>query len=243
MDETHKHPVAEWTERPEKRGLDPLGMQTSSIRLYQSLVPGISNVTLRMRYYAFYPWLCRTYAQRIGHTDPARWRTFVRRGEALYALVATHAESNNGVAGVDWATRTIDKGETLIDFAAAAETGATPSYLKRAAFDAAYRSQLLEMGILTTSSEHNIPLPSDLGEQLADAFADALGAVEDQLYDIIQRGWVSPSELDRVAVALPSEIAVAGIEATLYTRLLLESDESRGRTVALVLAVARLFRT
>ena len=41
--------IPEWTERAEKRGLDPLGMQTTSIALYQQLMPGIGNVTLRMR--------------------------------------------------------------------------------------------------------------------------------------------------------------------------------------------------
>lgn len=40
--------LLEWTEKAEKRGLDPLGMQASGIALYQSLLPGISNVTLRM---------------------------------------------------------------------------------------------------------------------------------------------------------------------------------------------------
>lgn len=193
-----------------------------------------------MRYYGLYPWLCRMYAKRIGHTDPARWQTFVRRGEALYALVATRAESNSGVAGVDWAKRTIEKGDTRIDFAAAAETGSAPTYLQRAAFQAAYRSQLFETAILTDSTEHSIPVPTDLGEELADAFANALGPVADKLYDIIQRGWVSPTDLDDIATALPSAIPVAGVEATLYTRLLLQADESRGRTVALVLAVARL---
>ncbi len=33
----------EWTEYRKKNGLDPLGMQTSSIGLYQTLLPGISN--------------------------------------------------------------------------------------------------------------------------------------------------------------------------------------------------------
>ena len=41
----------EWTSLEKKRGLDPLGMQTTSVALYQQLVPGISNVTLRVRYY------------------------------------------------------------------------------------------------------------------------------------------------------------------------------------------------
>ena len=41
----------EWTEYRNKNGLDPLGMQNTSVVLYQRLLPGISNVTLRLRYY------------------------------------------------------------------------------------------------------------------------------------------------------------------------------------------------
>ena len=240
MFESTRAPVAEWTEHNANRGLDPLGMQTSSIRLYQSLVPGISNVTRRMRYYGLYPWLCRTYAQKIRHTDPTRWRTFVRRAEALYALLATRGKSADGVAGVNWAQRTLDAAGERIDFAPAAELNNGPSYLQRAAFDAAYRTQLFETDILADTTQHDIPVPSSLGEKLADAFGAALGSVADQLYDLVQRGWASTSELDQVAAALPSAIPVAGPEATLYGSLLLEADPSRGRTVALLLAVARL---
>ena len=50
-----------WTEYKKKSGLDPLGMQNSSINLYQRLLPGISNVTLRVRYYGFYAWLASIY--------------------------------------------------------------------------------------------------------------------------------------------------------------------------------------
>jgi hypothetical protein len=38
-------------------------MQAAAVRLYQLLVPGISNVTLRMRYYGLYAWLGRNYAE------------------------------------------------------------------------------------------------------------------------------------------------------------------------------------
>ncbi len=240
MGESTREPIAEWTEQSAKRGLDPLGMQTSSIRLYQSLVPGISNVTLRMRYYGLYAWLCRTYARRIRHTDPTRWHTFVRRAEAVYALLATRGKSASGVAGVKWAQETLETDAERVDFAEAAELNSAPSYLQRAAFDAAYRTQLLETGILTRSTDHDIPLASSRGEELADAFEKGLGAAADQFYDIVQRGWASTSEMDQIAVALPSGIPVAGTEATLYGRLLLEGDESRGRTMALLLAVARL---
>jgi hypothetical protein len=42
----------EWTDCRKKNGLDPLGMQNSSVSLYQTFLPGISNVTLRMRLWA-----------------------------------------------------------------------------------------------------------------------------------------------------------------------------------------------
>lgn len=61
-------PVAypEWSEYREKNGLDPLGMQYTSVNLYQTFLPGISNVTLRMRYYGLYPWLAQRYAKQVG---------------------------------------------------------------------------------------------------------------------------------------------------------------------------------
>jgi hypothetical protein len=63
-------------------------MQNSGVSLYQTLLPGISNVTLRLRYYGLYAWLCWTYAKREGDTNPESWKRFIRRAEALYALIA-----------------------------------------------------------------------------------------------------------------------------------------------------------
>ena len=103
-------------------------MQNSSISLYQTFLPGISNVTLRMRYYGFYAWLCRTYAQRIGSTNPEDWKRFIRRAEALYALIAYKRGGESGVAGIEWAQRTLDANDTgSIDFATATDPAAKPT--------------------------------------------------------------------------------------------------------------------
>jgi hypothetical protein len=75
---------------PQDNGLDPLGMLTGSVDIYQHLLPGISNVTLRIRYCGLYAWLARIYAKEVGDTNPKTWQRFVRRAEALYALVAQH---------------------------------------------------------------------------------------------------------------------------------------------------------
>ncbi len=138
----------EWTEYRNRSGLDPLGMQNSSINLYQRLVPGISNVTLRMRYYGLYAWLAAVYARDSGRsTDPENWKKFVRRAEALYALAAVHGEDSAGVAGSRWAGRKLAASGGRISFAEDADPdGSGLPYLKQAwgAFGAAYGSQLFD---------------------------------------------------------------------------------------------------
>ncbi|CAN0583738.1 unnamed protein product, partial [Ectocarpus sp. 12 AP-2014] len=47
-----------WVKPPFQRGgLDHLGAQAPCIQIYGQLLPGITNVTDRARYYSFYPWL------------------------------------------------------------------------------------------------------------------------------------------------------------------------------------------
>lgn len=72
-------------------------------------MPGISNVTLRMRYYGLYAWLARVYAKKIGDTNPRSWLRFIRRAEALYVLIADRKGGENGVAGVEWANRVLSQ--------------------------------------------------------------------------------------------------------------------------------------
>lgn len=144
--------LPDWTEYNQKNGLDPLGMQNSSIYVYQSFLPGISNVTLRMRYYGLYAWLCRVYSEKVRHTDPEIWKHYVRRTEALYALIASRHGGETGVAGIDWANRTLENPEVeTINFAAAADPGSEIRYLKQSwgAYGAAYGSQLLAILYLT----------------------------------------------------------------------------------------------
>ncbi len=50
-------------------GLDHLAVQAPCINIYGRLLPGITNVTDRARYYTFYPWL-------IWALEKARYSTF-----------------------------------------------------------------------------------------------------------------------------------------------------------------------
>ena len=240
----------EWTEYKKKSGLDPLGMQNSSINLYQRLLPGISNVTLRVRYYGFYAWLASIYARRSGDTNPKTWQKFVRRAEAVYALAAQRRGDEGGMAGVQWAQRKLDADqEFFVEFARHADPGAdgTP-YLQQAwgAYGAAYASQLFEIGIYAVAKDHQIPVPSpEFGEALARAFEDVAGPLADRLFETVDRGSVSRADLDDFSLLTPSAIDREGVERDLYEDLLFAkgtlarpADLARSQTLLLLLRVA-----
>ena len=86
-------------------GRDPLGMQATSVRLYRSLVPGLTNVTNRLRYYSFYCWVIQQYEQTEQSGDEGKWRVFIRRAEALYALACNvvDPQQSDELAGGLWA--------------------------------------------------------------------------------------------------------------------------------------------
>lgn len=240
----------EWTEYRKKNGLDPLGMQNSSVSLYQTLVPGIGNVTLRMRYYGLYAWLSWVYAKRIGDTNPQSWQRMIRRTEALFALIAQRRGDEGGVTGTDWARNTLDNlgKRTIIDFAADAEPKSPTYYFKLAwgAYGLAYASQLFQVGIFEEAKEHLIAVPSaEIGEKLAQAFEKELGDLSAPFYEVIQRGKVSLDDLDRFARIAPSGIRKSGPERKLYEDILLAhirperpDDISRRLSLLLILRIA-----
>jgi hypothetical protein len=240
----------EWTEYQKKNGLDPLGMQTSSVGFYQKLVPGIGNVTLRMRYYGLYAWLCHHYAANVRDTNPKSWQRFVRRAEALFALICHRHGGETGVAGIAWAGRTIEglsDPAAPIDFAIAAEPGSDIYYLRQAwgAYGAAYASQVYEVGIFGIGKEHELPVPTpDIGEPLALAFAESLGPVADQFLQIHDRGTVTLEELDAMTAMAPSRIPNSSEERVWYERILFAeaglerpTDLERRRTLLILLAL------
>lgn len=97
--------IANWTKPGSfSAGRDPLGFQAASVRLYTSLVPGLTNVTNRLRYYSFYCWVLWQFEQ-IHHTSKEKkWIEFIRRSEAAIALACLIGDpaKASGMAGSDW---------------------------------------------------------------------------------------------------------------------------------------------
>lgn len=240
--------VPEWTERAEKRGLDPLGIQNAGIILYQSLLPGISNVTLRIRYYGYYCWVSDIYARQGATNEFAAWRTWVRRAEALYALVSAHAKGAGGVGGVEWAERRLAMGEEVIDFGMAASNDSNVvRYLRQSlgVFGGAYYSQMVELGLFT-QGDHGIQRATNgLGREAAEAFRSSIGPeIERILLESIRLASVSRESLKALAPIIPSAIPELSPEREGYERILFapsdgnESDISRSTSLRLILRTA-----
>ncbi|MBN6774269.1 hypothetical protein JRG42_12190 [Pseudomonas granadensis] len=78
-----------WLKPPStSKGIDHLGTQAPCGMIYGQLLPGITNVTDRARYYSFYPWLVWSYDQRYSKDDPAHFVERFRRADCLFTLIA-----------------------------------------------------------------------------------------------------------------------------------------------------------
>jgi hypothetical protein len=240
----------DWTSKEDKRGVDPLGMQTTSVALYQQLLPGISNVTLRMRYYGFYAWLAQAYARDVGVPSVERWCQYLRRAEALYALIAQFNGGERGVAGTRWANRKLETATRahIIFHPNTDRDSGEPQYLKQkfGAFGAAYGSQLVEIGLLEYVEEHEIPVPSaGIGDAVAKAFGAAIGDAADIFLSAASAGKVKKTELESMEVMRPSRIGKSSRERKLYQDVLFleggsrgSRDFSRSQSLRLVLRIA-----
>jgi len=220
----------EWTELGQDGGLDPLGMQRPIEVIYQSLLPGISTITLRFRYYSFFVWMLEVYAKENGSTDPVAFRLFQRRCETLFALIAARGTTELGVAGIDWAQRQLavvpDDPATTIDFTGGAdpEADVAQRYLrnKGGAFGGIYATQMYEMGLITLGNDKNpISICTNRALPLADAFSAAIGDLAAVFLRSVKAGKVTLADLDLMAPMKPSEIVVGNAEHMLLVKVLL----------------------
>ncbi|HOO50897.1 MAG TPA: hypothetical protein PLK94_06375 [Alphaproteobacteria bacterium] len=87
-----------WVKPPSQiGGLDHLAVQAPCINIYGRLLPGITNVTDRARYYSFYPWIVWALEQR-GYKFNEIFIDRFRKADCLFTLIA---ERHAHVTGTD----------------------------------------------------------------------------------------------------------------------------------------------
>lgn len=166
-------------------GQDHLAVQVVGQRLFTDLVPGITNVTQRVRLYAFYPWLVRAFDEHVAEKTPAEIVDLVRRAEVVLALVGiaheieTRSKRDHGAGLVgrdvlrDVAARVL-AGESVRLTTHADETApAGTRYFKNklGALGAIYIGPLTELELLGGGAATGVKWAPAWGAALADLYA------------------------------------------------------------------------
>jgi hypothetical protein len=230
-------------------GLDPLGLQATSIRIYQSLVPNITNITNRLRYYAYFPWLVGLYEKLHHSDDPAKFAIFMRRGEALYALatLVDDLEGSDGLGGSNWASQHRETARTDgMDFRPFTDdrtSGKTYLQAPRGNYGVAYAPTLTEMKWLTESS---VPVTFGRGGAIASAFSGSIGQIADEIEAVLLSGKATGKQLQDIGAAIhPAKIPGQSVELSVLRDFLIGTGDtskdakSRRSTIWLILDLYR----
>jgi len=237
----------DWVQRDRRiiEGLDHLGIELVSVNLYQAMLPGLTNVTERARYYAFYPWTVHRYAQDGPSVrSKAAWRNWFRSLDFTYAVACMAYEKALGqdlrsaVVGADRAGKLIkdELPSAKIDLrgpSAVEESGNVPqsgAYFKNpeGGFGQYYRGPLRELGVIREhegSAWPDVQLSNYAGKRIAETI-DKKKAF-DELKSLAIEGSAQLSELSRIGKVIhPSAIEPDSEEAILLRQLIFGVDST-----------------
>ena len=188
-------------------GLDQLGLNLTSERIFDLLLPGLNNVTGRIRYYSFYCWFFDWYASQVRTTSRSKQNSYLRRAEFLLSLVAAHKELS-GVPGITKALSIYAESDEKIDLTKGTQEGSKSdgSYWQnpRGVLGQYYISSIKQMGILgdqgdkeglyvRTDFQHETKIS---GKQLADAFGLNISNTSHVFAKAIENNVITKTELE-----------------------------------------------
>jgi hypothetical protein len=229
-------------------GLDPLGLQVTSEATYSALLPGISNLTNRLRYYGFYCWLLHFYFQKEQKGNSSEQYRFIRRAELMIAIIMkSQRKEILQITGSTFAANLLDNDHSdIFDLAEGAdkEEGKTKVYWKypSGAFGQYYYGAMHALSLVASAmneegdviykiTEPN-PRQKVSGKQLAEAFDATLPIeIKTLFYSNIKKGRLDIKD----APILIKYFAIEKInplseEWKLYAQMLLDKDDPSQET-------------
>ncbi len=222
-------------------GQDPLGLLIISERTFRTILPGLNNVTSRIRYYSFYCWFFDFYAREVGTIDKRTQFDYLRRAEYLLALLAAY-HGWQGISGITKATLLLKKDEpsqSLLKGTQEETNLFEGSYWKngRGVFGQNYVNSMVQIGLLREQEENSgVFIRTSFekegrvsGRQIADAFRANIGSdIEQQLIESIMSGLVKTELLETFKSPLDmKKVALGSDEHKLLWRLLTGPDEPK----------------
>lgn len=190
-------------------GQDPLGLLNTGGKTFDLVLPGLNNVTDRIRYYSFYCWFFHCYAKYISKPSKKEQFDHLRRAEFILSLLA----AKTGVQGIGGITKALELYNTSQNaFDLTIGTGEEKqakdgTYWKnpRGIFGQNYVSSLKQLNLIREydiNSEFFIRTEFEIenkisGYQLAIAFEENLGTEIAQLFvEIMKKGIITQSEIE-----------------------------------------------
>lgn len=242
-----------WVEPASRgQGMDHLAIQAPCITLYGELLPGITNVTDRARYYTFYPWFLKSY-ERLEPNIPLQ--IALRRAECLFALVAERHATTTGEPQELHGARMVGRNRLVPALAALGDGGAvdlalyasyreeTPdAYFKNkmGGLGQYYLGPLRDLGVLDGDARKGPKYTIERGGALADAMDAGVEAAT--FFSVLERGRVRLKELDAIHPFCPCGLRGNVLEREALIDVLFDrSNEygvqgaSRRRSLALLL--------
>ena len=251
-----------WVKAPATGGgLDHLGVQAPCINIYQQLLPGITNVTERARYYSFYPWFLWRFEQRFPERDVELLTTYFRRADCLFTLTAENhgqdeGEPNNSKHGLGMVGRnTLVTRAGMAGALAQLRAGGTVRLSEYATLEASphryfknrfgglgqyYFGVLYELGLLGGSLGSGARYTYEIGEPVARALDN--GVPGDVFFDALEGDAIELATLRGLADFCPCRLVTSSREHETLSDLFFgdlrtdsEARVQRRRTLGLLL--------
>lgn len=215
------------------RGRDPLGIQNSSITVYGRLLPGMTNLTGRIRYYSFYCWLLDEYDKLSTKKEKANIQSqynFIRRAELIVAfLMAIKEPHYTNVPGSDYAFK--HKQDEIYSLIEGADKPGKELYwdYKSGALGQYYAGSLINLELIEVIEKYFHIKPK--GQQLAEAFRFAIPDNERVYFlELINRGICVFKDFDKIISFRLNNLIELSKEWSSLNSLLLEQDGENFKT-------------
>lgn len=218
-----------------KAGLNQLGIRNITEQMYATLLPGLNNVSARIRYYSFYCWIIRKFYEGRKKADEKSFKEYIRRAEFLLALINTTLDNPTGVPGINRAlTRKAANDSIILQKEIYNEDGSTrDTYWANpgGVLTQYYIASLIDMGIIGRNEKngalYNVSKKGDFitGDKLADAFEKSVANSSKLFLDFLASPLeIKISDLEPLKANFDMKSFPTEGEQNLLIELLLQKD-------------------
>lgn len=188
-----------------KVGLNNLGNRNAAERLFTTLLPGMNNVTQRIRYYSFYCWLIKNFYIGEKEAKESQFRSYLRNAEFLLALIHSKNGDAHGIPGTTTANTMVAEEKEKYSITDGAEGNGIRKYWKysNGILGQYYFVSMMDLHLVGYNNQssifYNITKGDHdyiTGDMLANVFSESVGSIGTLFLDCIKRGYVMDEELN-----------------------------------------------